>query len=176
MIIQIRKGSALILTLVAVLILSFMASGLLTVGNTETLTTENYQLTKEAYYVAVQGVEEIRNEIYNKPEEEYVKTITKSSYETEQYDTHGGRSYYFTGPQYKVGEGGSYVMGDPLEGFPGFIAPQFAGMDLGKNKAIKMAPMIWKVHVTSEVSTGSKNRKMAYSELIVGVYAVIKTN
>ncbi|MGE5341188.1 MAG: hypothetical protein ACM3SY_06865 [Candidatus Omnitrophota bacterium] len=159
-----NNGSILILTIIAVLILSIMISGLLTVGTTEIQTTQNFHLNKSAYYTAVQGVEEVRNLIYSTPDAQTVSQITKSIADT-QTEESGLKHYFITGTLKELEAGGSGV---PVTPFKGFEAPPLVGMQLGGNTSI--SPAVWKVEVSSAVSAGTKN---AYAEITAGVYSVI---
>ena len=169
-----EKGSIMILTMVAVLILSVMLTGLLTVGTTEIFTTGNYHLKKIAYYTAVQGVEEIRNEIISNPDPQTVSNITRSTYETEQYETGDVKRSYMTGTLIDREAGGSYGIGVPITQMIGIDAPPPRGItvSIGQRPFI---PSIWKVMVTADVIAGQRGKRIAFSEIISGVYAVIPT-
>ena len=169
-----EKGSIMILTMVAVLILSVMLTGLLTVGTTEIYTTGNYYLKKVAYYTAVQGVEEIRNEIISAPSADAVRNITRSTYETEQYETGGVKRSYMTGTLKDREAGGSYGIGQPITELEGIDAPPPPGISIEIGRTSTMW-MIWKVMVTADVIAGQKGKRIAYSELIAGVYSVVGT-
>lgn len=182
-----QEGSILILTLMAVLILSILVSGLLTVGTTEIYTTRNFQLTKTAYYSAVQGVEEVRNLIYNYPDATSVKSIKRHYNGLEGPLLSGDNPGYGTNDP----QGGlerSYITGSlkTLEGYElsggaydptqipyinqvqGFDPPPLPSVSLGGTSSI--APVVWKVTVTAKVKTGSR---IAYSEISSGVYSVL---
>lgn len=181
------KGSILILTMMAVLILSILVSGLLTVGTTEIYTTRNYQLSKSAYYTAVQGVEEVRNLIYNYPDASSVKSIRRHlvglegptlSGDNPGYGTNdpqgGMERAYITGSlktfeKYEL-SGGTYDSTQiPLIGqVEGFDPPPLPSVSLGGTSSI--APVVWKVTVTARVKTGAR---VAYSEISSGVYSIL---
>jgi hypothetical protein len=169
-----EKGSIMILTMMAVLILSVMLTGLLTVGTTEIYTTGNYHLKKVAYYTAVQGVEEIRNEIISAPSAEAVRNITKSTYDTEQYETGGVKRSFMTGTLKDREAGGSYGIGQPITELEGIDAPPPPGISIEVGRTSTMW-MIWKVMVTADVIAGQKGKRISYSELIAGVYSVVGT-
>jgi hypothetical protein len=159
-----KKGSILILTIMAILVLSVMVTGLLNVGNTELHTTQNYQMTKSAFYTAVEGVEDVRNLIYNAPDAISVSQIVKSSSQTLVND--GGLQYsYITGTPKDFELGGAGV---PLKQFLGFEAPTLQSISLGSSSSI--SSIVWKVDVTSNISYAKKN---AYAEVIAGVYSVV---
>jgi len=162
-----EKGSVLILAMVAVLLLSIMLTGLLTVGTTEIYTTQNYQLHKAAYYAAVAGVEEIRNEIYKNPDPQVIENISKSSPETLEYDNYEVTRSYITG-SLKDRESGTY---SSVSQFTAFPAPPPPGISL-KNAA----PVMWRVNVTADVSVGKRNKKVAYAEILCGVYTLTEVS
>lgn len=166
-----EKGSIMILTMVAVLILSVMLTGLLTVGTTEIFTTGNYHLKKVAYYTAVQGVEEVRQAISSAPSPSAVRSITKSTYETEQYETGGVKRSYMTGTLKDREAGGSYGIGVPITSLEGDLsAPKARGISMEVGR-INIEYLIWKVMVTADVIAGQKGKRIAFSEIIAGVYS-----
>lgn len=184
---QSDKGSILVLTLMSVLILSILVSGLLTVGTTEVYTTRNFQLSKSAYYAAVQGVEEVRNLIYNYPDASTVKSIKRHfnglegpmlSDDNMGYGTNdpqgGMERSYITG-SLKVLEsyelsGGTYDSSQIpyIDQVQGFDPPPLPSVSLGGTSSI--APVVWKVTVTAKVKVGNR---IAYSEISSGVYSIL---
>ena len=157
--IESERGSILVLTLVGVLVLSLLATGLLTVGTTEINTTQNFYLNKFAYYTAVQGVEEIRTEI-KIVDPEIVENISKSSSETLMETDRVHRSY-ITGTLYNMQKNEPQT----LEGFKGFAPPTPTGTSIGS-----VDSMIWRVVITSKATMG--NRK-GYAEIEVGIMGLI---
>jgi hypothetical protein len=176
-----EKGSVLVLTIIAVLILSIMVTGLLNVGTTEIYTTQNFHLNKVAYYIAVEGVEDIRNRISNNPDPESVSAIAIPP-PTDAYASSGGgyQSYYITGSladmESQLLSGTSVVLGgegDLPEGeaiveFSGFEPPPLPAISLGGGSSIE--PIVWKVQVTSTIRA---NKRSTYSEVVTGVYSVL---
>jgi hypothetical protein len=156
---QIERGSILVLTLVGVLILSLLATGLLTVGTTEINTTRNFYLNKYAYYTAVQGVEEIRTEIKT-IDPDSVGNISRSSSET-LVETYGVHRSYITGSLYNMQKNEPKT----LEGFKGFPPPSPTGTSIGK-----VDTTIWRVIITSKATQG--NRK-GYAEIEVGIVGLL---
>jgi hypothetical protein len=153
-----ERGSILLLTVMAVMILSILVVGLLTVGNTEVQTTHNHYLNKVAYYSALEGVEEIRNEIYNQPQPEYVTAINRDLYTTSS-DQGPLRRGYVTGSLRDLLAGTP----QPVGAFNGFQPPPFPGISLGSITSI--SPVIWSVSISSEVRAAGRR---AYSELQTG--------
>lgn len=181
-----ERGSVLILTILAVFLLSLMVTGLMNVGTTEVYSTQNYQLSKTAYYTAVQGVEEIRNLIYNYPDAQNVITIKryftgfegpllesdKTMTGTTTEDVGFTRSY-ITGTMKDMEEyneaSGDSTKAALLGQLEGFKAPPLPAISLGGGSSI--APVVWKVNVTSQVKQGA--RGAAYAEILSGVYSIL---
>lgn len=165
------KGSMLVLTLISVLLLSIMVTGLLNVGTTEIYTTQNFQLKKWAYYLAVQGVEEIRTRIYNTPDAESVSTIVQMP-PPEAYSASPGdfQEYFITGSLKDMEDilAGINTDGVRVTQFNGFKPPPLPAISLGGGTSIE--PVVWKVEVTSKIKA---NRRTTYSEIISGVYSVL---
>mgnify|MGYP003574211811 CR=1 FL=1 len=164
-----EKGSILVLTLIAVLILSIMVTGLLNVGTTEIYTTQNYHLNKSAYYTAIQGLEEIRTRIYNAPDAESVRTIMETPPAEAFYSSGGRLSFYVTGSLKDMEDILSgYKDGVPIEQFKGFASPPLPSISLGGGSSIE--PIVWKVQVTAKVDA---NNRATYSEIVSGIYSVL---
>jgi Tfp pilus assembly protein PilV len=165
-----EKGSVLVLTIIAVLILSIMVTGLLTVGTTEIYTTQNFHLKKSAYYTAVQGVEEIRNQIYNTPDAMAVADIVKMPPANAYTGSGGFLKFYVTGSLKDLEEilAGTNTDGVRLEQFKGFEPPPLAAISLGQGSSIQ--PIVWKVQVTAKIDA---NKRSTYSEILSGVYSVL---
>jgi hypothetical protein len=165
-----EKGSVLVLTLIAVLILSIMVTGLLNVGTTEIYTTRNFHLNKSAYYTAVQGVEEIRTLIYNTPDAASVAGIVQMP-PAEAYSSSGGGylRFYVTGSLKDLEDilAGIDPDGVPLEQFKGFDPPQLPAISLGDSSLL---PIVWKVQVTAKINA---NKRSTYSEVVSGIYSVL---
>lgn len=163
-----QNGSALVLTLIAVLILSSLAVTGLTVSSTEIQSTQNFYLNKRAYYTALEGVEEVRNEIFTNPDPEYVTSLTRNSSQTMV----GGGSnytYYITGSMEDLRYFMEYQMDPPkVDYFKGFDAPPLPGVGLGGT--VTIAPVIWSVHITSCINTG---KKKSYAEIQSGIYSIV---
>ncbi len=164
------RGSVLLLTIIAVLVLSILVTGLLNVGTTEIYTTQNYQEHKSAYYLAVQGVEELRTRIYNTPDAQAVQTIVEMP-PTEAYSAAKGYlNYYITG---SLLDHENIIKGIDTDGvqigkFEGFKPPPLPAISLGSSSSIE--PVVWKVQVTSHVKVGSRS---SFSEILSGVYSVL---
>ncbi len=160
-----ERGSILVLTLIGVLVLSLMATGLLTVGSTEVNTTQNFYLNKFAYYMALQGVEEIRYEMTQTSYEDIGSIIYKTPSNT-LTETDGVSRYYITGSLYNLQKNDpQYLKRD--EGFP---PHQPAGMSLGTQSQV--ASFAFKIVVTAEAAMG---RRKGYSEIEAGIFFLAPT-
>ncbi len=174
-----EKGSVLILTIMAVLILSVMVTGLLNVGTTEIYTTRNYQLTKAAYYTAVQGAEEIRSIVANAENDSLdVQTIKRSPTAIYGPDL-AGQSGNVGTTSSDNGMDRSYMTGTLVDLENSYTAksleemrteanistpdPVEVGTDLSKEHS---KPVVWHVYVTSQIIAGNLK---AYSEVIIGI-------
>lgn len=169
-----EKGSVLILTIIAVLILSITVTGLLLVGRTELFTTQSYLLEKSAYYTAVWGVEEIRQEIMNNPASEYLTTLSKTYPATNFIQDNVDRMYIIGDlatmeATITAIDNGSVIPEEHLEKFDGFNPPTLPGIELGLGKT-QLYPVVWKVVVTARAKGGSRN---AYAEIVCGVLSTL---
>ncbi len=175
-----EKGSILVLTIVSVLILSLIVTGLLTVGTTEIHSTQNFHMNKAAYYAALEGIEEIRVSIADDPDVAFVTSISRSpepppegTQKNESFDA-GDEDRKFD----NLGISRSYITGNlkdfkdntpqTVSKFEGFDAPQFRGLAMGTETT--MIPVVWRVEVTAEAGMG---KRVGYAEIIAGVYAGI---
>jgi hypothetical protein len=166
------KGSVLVLTIIAVLILSIMVTGLLNVGTTEIYTTQNFHLSKSAYYTAVQGIEEIRDMIWNFKEVEESPANIIVLPPAEAYSSTGGfLRFYVTGSLKDLEDilAGSNPSGVPIQEFMGFETPPPTAYSIGTGSKIKLKA--WKVQVTAKIQA---NKRTTYSEIIAGILQVIK--
>ena len=163
-----EDGSALVITIIAVLILSGLAITGLTVSSTEVQSTQNFYLNKRAYYTALEGVEELRNEIYRNPAPEYVSTLLREKDTTLE----GGGSnytYYVTGSMQNLRDFLEGVGELPnINFFDGFSPPPLPAVGLGGS--ITVSPVVWSVHVTAVVNSGGKK---SYAEIQTGVYSIV---
>jgi hypothetical protein len=153
--------------MMAVLILSIMVTGLLTVGSTEIQTTQNYLLTKDAYYLAVQGVEEIRKQIADNPDFEAVQQIHVSGLSTVSVGSYGAERKYITGTLKDMENGETGVN---LSAIGKYQLPFFSGFNLSATSGIPRMGL-WKLDVTSKITTGSKSSFSEVSAGIIGPFA-----
>ena len=160
-----NRGSILILSLIAVLVLSVMVIAGLTVSTTEIHTTDTLFLRKTAYYMAVEGVEQVRDLIYEDPNPDVVQVISKSTSDTTRNEG-GMAKAYITGSLIDMENNTP----QPITMFDGFEPPPMPGISLGAITGIQ--PVIWDVAVTSRITVG---RKQAYAEIQSGVYSIVTT-
>lgn len=165
-----EKGSVLILAIVATFILSLTAIGLLNVGNTEIQTTQNHYLNKKSYYYALQGLEDIVDQIRNSDDptsisETKVDTSSSSAIETlrSASDDELAKTFY-TGDMQNGQKSVSF--------FKGFPPPPLPGISLGDITGL--VPIVYRVPITAEVILGQNKR--AYTEIVAGVYATARKN
>jgi hypothetical protein len=164
-----EKGSIMILTIVAVLILSIMVTGLLNVGTTEMYTTQNFHLSKVAYYTAVEGVEELRNDIAN--EDKDIKELEATTYSSPLGTTTGGKtaglkSYYISGTLEDMEANTPKSLGDTeTQDFP---TPHVPGTSLSGGDT-NVFLKLWQVDVTSKAKVGNR---VAYREISAGILQV----
>jgi hypothetical protein len=156
-----ERGSVLILTLIATLVLSLIVTGLLTVGTTELYTTQNYLMNRLSHYHCLQGLEIIRDKIQTDNSDDPTQVVLPGTPIEE-----GPISKYFT-----IGTLEDLQAGNPsnVEIFKGFPPPPPLGMSLGSNTNI--VPVIFDVKVTSRITQGTKS---TYSETQSGVYTLMK--
>jgi hypothetical protein len=170
-----QKGSILVLTIISVLVLSLVVTGLLSVGTTEIHSTQNFHLSRAAYYKALEGVEEIRNMVDELVFESDISTISKSpanTLNTENFDG-GDQDREFK----NLGIKRSYITGNLKDfkdntpqliiQFPGLKAPPPPGLPL--DLLNEFFPKLYKVQITAEATMG---KRTGYSEIIAGIYAV----
>lgn len=163
-----EDGSALVITIIAVLILSGLAITGLTVSSTEVQSTQNFYLNKRAYYAALEGIEELRNEIYRNPDVEYVTSLIRDKDTTLQGDG-SNYTFYITGSMQDLRDFLEGVNNPPsVDFFNGFSPPPLPGIGLGGS--VPVSPVIWDVHVTAVVNVG---RKKSYAEIQTGVYSIL---
>ncbi|MCK4763935.1 MAG: pilus assembly PilX N-terminal domain-containing protein [Candidatus Aminicenantes bacterium] len=163
-----EKGSALVLTLIAVLLLSGLAITGLTVSSTEVQSTGNFLLNKRAYYAALEGVEAVRNEIFRQPDPE---SVTAIQMDLPQTKSGGGPNYtyYITGSMEDLRYYTENQTAPPtVNFFAGFPPPPLAGISL--TGSANVAPVIWRVHITSSINVG---KRKAYAEIESGIYSIV---
>jgi hypothetical protein len=168
-----EKGSVLVLTLIAVLILSVTVTGLLLVGRTELFSTQSNYLDKAAYYTAVWGVEEIREAIME-GQFTTVAAMTKTYPETQFVQDSINRLYIIGNMKdmedtVKAIESGGAVPMKTLEKFEGFNV-QMPGGSVAIGQPTQTA--VWKVCVTGKASGVSRH---AFAEVVCGVVSVLKS-
>ncbi len=149
-----EKGSMLIITLITVLILSFIVASAIRTTTEELYTTYNVYLQKASYYQAVAGIETAAVQIRNSSDPSSIKLdVTVNAPD-------GTKRRYYTGD---IINGVSNVTV-----FQGFPPPPLPGISLGASTGI--TPIVWNVNITSELTTG---KRKAFSEINAGVYSLM---
>lgn len=161
-----KKGSMLILAIIATLILSIILMAGLTVSSTEMQTTQNYYLNKISYYTAVEGIEVVTEDIRN---ENDPIAISQFTYSADQHNTEEGgvEKLFISGSLVDLQAGNT----QNITLFTGFDPPPLPGISLGSFSGV--SPVIWYVPVTSEV-TG--NLKHSFTEIEAGIYSIVMTS
>lgn len=159
-----ERGSVLVLSLICVLILSFLIEGILDVSQTEMYTTQNYQLSRMSFYKALEGVEDVREQIASVTDPELI--------ETDVFRTAAGTTVKKDGLTY------SYITGDLMDfesntystirQFTGFYPPPPPSI----SPNAKFVAVVWEVPICSKIESGSKK---VYSEILTGAYQLIST-
>jgi Tfp pilus assembly protein PilX len=154
-----QRGSVLVLTIVTVLIISVMVMGLLTIGTTEIKTTQNYVLKKKSFFHAIQGLEDVVEQVRNSDDP---TTITVAKAASPTLDTDMTRKTYYTG---------NMVSGQQnVSLFKEIEPPQLVGISLGTETGF--VPVMYRVPIVAEVTAGRQNP--AVTELETGVYSLMK--
>lgn len=169
-----QRGSLIILAIVAALVLSVIMAGGLMVTNTETFTTHNLYMNKNSFYTAVQGLEVVTDRIRNTSDPSTISVHPGSN--VYKADTFTRR--YQTGTLIDM----QTNQVPNLSIYRGFDPPPLVGVGLGTS--MNIAPVVWDVRITSEVTAGSpkaslgggqKTRQRSYTELEAGVYTTVVT-
>ncbi|MCX6554554.1 MAG: hypothetical protein NTZ12_05995 [Candidatus Aminicenantes bacterium] len=138
-----NKGSALLLVLIALLILSFIGISALTQSSSEINTTGNFLKDKSAFYAADSGIQIGIRQI----------RLNSTHPENVIFDGEIGKNYFRTG-----------LMSDALptkknvKPFQGFMPPQSAGQAAGMESETNMKNVPWTLVITAESNLTTKNR------------------
>lgn len=136
-----NKGSALLLVLIALLILSLIGLSALTQSGSEINTTGNFLKDKSAFYAADAGIERGMDEIQ--------KHFTDPT--SVILDTTFGNQRYYTGTMLDTSA-------QHVSAFMGFKAPQPVGQSIEMGSELNMQAVPWQLTVTSESKVGTKNQ------------------
>ncbi len=154
-----ERGSVLILTLVAVLVLSLLVTGLLTVGTTEMYTTQNYHMNRLSHFHGLQGLESVRNLVQISEDPPSIVLADNTIQED------GVSKRFYLGSILDVQDGQPAA----IKIFEGFPPPPMLGMSMGTNTGI--VPVIWDVKITSKIKQG---QNQTFTEIVSGVYTIMK--
>ncbi|MBU4268663.1 MAG: hypothetical protein KJ808_07440 [Acidobacteria bacterium] len=156
-----ERGSALILVLIAVLLLSLIGLAGLENTSLETKTNRQFLADKTALYTAESGISDGIRRIYN---EYYPPDIVFPAIPFGQMTYRGGE-LNVTSPALPV----------PVKAFLGFNAPPPTGMSIEECSETGATIVLWDLTVSAEgtTSAGNKNLRSARKELqsIVAAFA-----
>jgi Tfp pilus assembly protein PilX len=136
-----NKGSALLLVLIALLILSLIGLSALTQSGSEINTTGNFLKDKSAFYAADAGIQRGMDEI-----QKHFTTPTSVI-----MDTTFGNQRYYTGTM-------ADTTAQHVTAFLGFNAPPVVGQSSEMGSELGMKAVPWQLTVTSESKVGTKNQ------------------
>ena len=136
-----NKGSALLLVLIALLILSLIGLSALTQSGSEINTTGNFFKDKSAFYAADAGIQAGMDEI-----KKHFTTPT-----TVLLDTTFASQRYYTGRM--IDTTAQYV-----KAFTGFRAPQPIGQSIDMGGELNMQAVPWQLTVTAVSKAGTKKQ------------------
>jgi len=147
-----NKGSALLLVLIALLILSLIGVSALTQSGSEINTAGNFYKDKSAFYAADSGIQiglrQIRLNSTNPKNVIFDGTIDKN--------------YFRTGLM-----SDSVPTKKNVKPFQGFMPPQSAGQSAGMESETNMKNVPWTLVVTAENYISTKNRIRKQVETVV---------
>jgi Tfp pilus assembly protein PilX len=151
-----NRGSALLLVLIALLILSLIGLAALTQSGSEINTTGNFYRDKSAFYAADAGIQIGIRQIRNAAHPEQVI-----------FDGVLNKNNYRTG-----------LMSDTLptaknvKNFQGFMPPQAVEHSIGMESEPNMRYVPWTLVITSESNVGTKNRIRKQVETVLTTMVV----
>lgn len=149
----INRGSALLLVMIALLILSLIGLAALTQSGSEINTTGNFYKDKGAFYAADAGIQFGIRQI----------RLNSTNPKNVIFDGVIGKNIFRTG-----------MMSDTLptkknvKNFLGFMPPQSISQSIGMESESNMQNVPWTLVITSESNVGTKNsiRKQAQTVLV----------
>lgn len=158
-----RRGSILVLALVTIMILSIMAIAGLTVTSIESESTANFYRSKQAFYIAVEGVETMRA-IIKDLEADDIALLQKSISDTQEGS---GNVYtaYITGSLIDLEDN----IAKAIEIFEGFNPTHLSGSAVEAG-ATGITPVIWYLPITAKKKTG---KMTSYSEIQTGILGIV---
>jgi hypothetical protein len=145
-----NRGSALLLVLIALLILSLIGLSALTQSGSEINTTGNFLRDKSAFYTADAGIQEGIKEIseqFTNPRGVILDEIFS-------------KQRYYTGTM-------ADTTAQYVTGFSGFNAPPPVGQSIEMGSELSMRAMPWQLTVTAVSNLGSKNQVRKQLQTVV---------
>ena len=137
----INRGSALLLVLIALLILSLIGLAALTQSGSEINTTGNFYKDKSVFYTADAAIQIGINEI----EKQFTSPVGVI------LDGVFSRQRFYSGTM-------TDTTAQPVKAFTGFKAPPPVGQSIEMGSALNMTTMPWQLTVTAVSKAGSKNQ------------------
>jgi Tfp pilus assembly protein PilX len=144
------RGSALLLVLIALIILSLIGLSALTQSGSEINTTGNFMKDKSAFYAADAGIQTGMEEIQ--------KHFTNPT--SVKLDNTFANQRYYTGTM-------TDTTAQYVEAFMGFKAPQPVGQSIEMGSELGMQAAPWQLTVTSVSKAGTKNQVRKQLETVV---------
>ena len=136
-----NRGSALLLVLIALLILSLIGLSALTQSGSEINTTGNFYKDKSAFYTADAGIQVGMKEI----QDQFINPTGVL------LDNNFGNQKYYTGTMFDTTA--QYV-----KAFLGFNAPPVIGQSIEMGSELNMKAVPWQLTVTAVSKAGTKNQ------------------
>jgi hypothetical protein len=175
-----QQGSILILTIISAFILSVLVIGLMTVGGTESSTTQNHFLKKNSFYQANHGTEVVRQKIFDNPNPITVENI---EHKLTMKPKDGINSGFITGTMEDMQKHPETEV-QKINRFAGFKAPELLG--IGRDINTGPIPVIYNVYVTSVVRPGKMKKgelvtdfikkNASFTEINAGIYSYVITS
>lgn len=145
-----NRGSALLLVLIALLILSLIGLSALTQSGSEINTTGNFMRDKSAFYTADAGIQRGIDEI----QKNFINPTSVI------LDQNFANHRFYTG---KLTDSTA----QNVTAFTGFKAPQPTGQSAEMGSELNMQAVPWQLTVTSESSVGTKNQVRKQLQTVV---------
>jgi Tfp pilus assembly protein PilX len=145
-----NRGSALLLVLIALLILSLIGLAALTQSGSEINTTGNFYKDKSTFYTADAGIQNGINQI----------DLQSSDPTQVKFSGTIGKNTYFTGVS-------TPTTPQNVTGFQGFLPPPIVGQSTEMNNELNMKNASWQLTITAVSNTGTKNQTRKQVQAVI---------
>jgi len=145
-----NQGSALLLVLIALLILSLIGLSALTQSGSEINTTGNFLRDKSAFYAADAGIQRGMDEI-NKHFTNPTSVLLDQTFANQRY---------YTGTM-------TNLTAQNVSAFMGFNAPPVIGQSIEMGSELNMRAVPWQLTVSSVSKAGTKNQVRKQLQTVV---------